>query len=234
MKRTLALETVKKIGKRVKISGWVNSMRSHRKIIFVDLRDRSGLVQIVFAPSPKPEVYELAQSLRPEWVIEVTGKVEKRPAGMENPKIETGNIEILAEVLKIFSKAKTTPFPIDTEGYEISEEARLRYRYLDLRRGRLQRNLKIRQKVIQFMRDFLQKRDFLEAFEYGVPPHGGIAFGLERFLAVLLGEPNIREVIAFPKTGDSRDLMMEMPSDVTGGQLKELHLKIVKKQPSKK
>jgi len=460
MKRILVLETKDKVGKRVKVAGWVNTIRSHGKIVFVDLRDRSGLVQIVFPPDQR-----LAKSLRPEWVVEVFGEVRERPKGMENPKIETGAIEILAEGLEIFSEAKTLPFSIDTLGYEIKEEKRLKFRYLDLRRERLKRNLKIRQKVIQFMRDFLQKRDFVEvetpiltkstpegardflvpsrlypgkfyalpqspqqykqllqvsgieryfqiarclrdedpradrqpefaqldiemsfveqedilnlieelfiklvkklfpekkitkipflrityketmkkyksdrpdirrdkksknelaflwvinfpmfewketekrwdtmhhpftrpqtedieeikrnpekilafqydlilngeeigggslrsykpeileavfevmghtkkearekfrhlfeSFEYGVPPHGGIALGIDRFLAVALNEPNIREVIAFPKTGDSRDLMMDMPSEATEKQLKELHLKIMKRK----
>ena len=463
MKRILVTKTKNKIGKRVKVAGWVNTKRSHGKIIFVDLRDRSGLVQVVFAPNSNSK--ELGKGLKPEWVIEVIGKVRKRPKGMENPKLETGKIEILAESLKVLSRAKTLPFPIDTEGYEISEEKRLKYRYLDLRRERLQRNLKMRQKVIQFMRDFLQKRDFVEvetpiltkstpegardflvpsrlypgkfyalpqspqqykqllqvagieryfqiarclrdedpradrqpeftqldiemsfveqedilklieelfiklikklfpekkikkipfpritykeameryktdkpdirknkesknelaflwvidfpmfewketekrwdamhhpftrpqtedieeikknpekilafqydlvlngyeigggslrsykpeileavfevmghtkkeirekfghlfeAFEYGVPPHGGIAPGIDRFLAVVLNEPNIREVIAFPKTGDFRDLMMNVPDKVSKEQLKELNIKIITKK----
>ncbi len=470
MKRTLAIETNKFIGKEVRVCGWVNSRRDHGKIIFIDLRDRSGLVQIVFVPNlkskikgQKSKIYELAQTLRPEWVIEVTGEVARRPKGMENPKIETGKIEIQAKTLKIVSQAKPLPFSIETDGYEISEEKRLKYRYLDLRRKRLRRNLEIRQKVIQLMREFLQKegflevetplltkstpegaRDFLvpsrlqpgkfyalpqspqqykqllqvagvekyfqiarclrdedpradrqaehtqldiemsfvtqeeilelverlyleickklfpekkitkipfprltyqealkkynsdkpdlrrkkddpselafcfvthfpmfewkkeekkwgamhhpftrpqtedpeeikahpekilafqydfvlngveigggslrttnlevllavfevlghsreevrkqfghllEAFEYGVPPHGGIAPGVDRFLAQVLGEPNIREVIAFPKTGDNRDLMMDAPSEVSEDQLKELHIKIIK------
>jgi len=473
MKRILNIEVIKYIGRKLKICGWVQTIRSHGKILFVDLRDRSGILQIVFTPyqnqfgtgqAPQnEEIYKIAQKLRPEWVIEVIGKVSKRPKGMVNPKLKTGGIEILAENLKILAKAKTLPFAIDTSGYEISEEKRLKYRYLDLRRERLKRNLETRQKVIQFMRDFLIKegfleietpiltkstpegaRDFLvparlqpgkfyalpqspqqykqllmiagleryfqiarcfrdedpradrqaehtqldiemsfveqddvldlverlytnlvkklfpekkiqkilfpripyreamekyktdkpdlrsdkrnpnelafcfivdfpmferkedekrwgamhhpftkpqtedigeikknpekilayqydfvlngveigggsirtinpdillavfevlghkkeevkkqfhhyfEAFSYGVPPHGGIAPGIDRFLAVLLNELNIREVMAFPKTGDNRDLMMGLPAEVTKDQLKELHIKIVK------
>ncbi|MCD6500718.1 aspartate--tRNA ligase [bacterium] len=463
MKRVLVKETTEQIGKVVRVCGWVNSRRDHGKIIFIDLRDRSGMVQIVFTPDLKSKIYELAQKLRPEWVIEVIGEVGKRPKGMENPKIETGNIEVKGSQLKVFSQAKTLPFSIENDGYEIKEEKRLKYRYLDLRRPRLQRNLEIRQKVIQFMRNFLQKKGFLEvetpiltkatpegardflvpsriyqgkfyalpqspqqykqllqvagieryfqiakclrdedpradrqaehtqldiemsfvtqeeildlveklyvslvkkifpekkiqktpfpriswaeaikkyksdkpdvrrnkkdqnelafcfvidfpmfewhekekkwgaqhhpftkpqtedikeiktcpkkilafqydlvlngfeigggsirttnldillavfevlghkpekvkkqfphyfeAFSYGVPPHGGIALGIERFLAILLPEPNIREVIAFPKTGDNRDLMMNIPSEVDEKQLKELGIKIIK------
>jgi aspartyl-tRNA synthetase len=105
---------------------------------------------------------KLAKELRPEWVIEVEGEIRKRPKGMENPKIETGAVELEAENLKVFSKAKTLPFAIDTSGYEINEEKRLKYRYLDLRRQRLRKNLEVRQKVIQFMREFLTKERFLE------------------------------------------------------------------------
>jgi len=464
MQRTLINETPKYIGKKVKVCGWVNSRRDHGKIIFIDLRDKTGLLQVVFGS----EIYEAAKNLRPEWVIEIIGEVEKRPKGMENPKIETGKIEIKAENLKVLSQAKTLPFAIDTDGYKIAEEKRLKYRYLDLRRKRLQKNLKVRQEVIRFIRDFLQNRGFLEvetplltkstpegardflvpsrlqpgkfyalpqspqqykqllmvsgieryfqiakclrdedpradrqaehtqldiemsfvsqedilnlveklyvelcgklfpekkitkipfprlsfktamkkyksdkpdlrknkkdeaelafcfitdfpmfewsehegrwgamhhpftkpqtediaqikqspekvlaqqydfvlngyeigggslrttdpkillavfevlghqkeevkkqfghlfeAFQYGVPPHGGIALGIERFLAILLSEPNIREVIAFPKTGDNRDLMMEVPSEVTEEQLRELHLKVIKPKKGK-
>ena len=462
MGRILNIETNKYLGKKVKVCGWVQTVRSHGKIIFLDLRDRSGLLQIVVSPEVGSLV-KLAKGLRPEWVIEVEGLVRKRPKGMENPKIETGGVELVAENLKVLSKAKTPPFAVDTLGYEIDEEKRLKYRYLDLRRPRLRKNLQVRQKVIQFMREFLMEegfvevetpiltkstpegaRDFLvpsrlekgkfyalpqspqqykqllmvaglekyfqiarcfrdedpradrqpeftqldiemsfvdqedifnlierlyvslvkklfpekriqkipfprisfkeamekyksekpdlrkdkknpeelafafivdfpmfewkkterrwdavhhpftrpqtenikeikknpdkilawqydfvlngyeigggslrtfkpeileavfevmghkksdikkkfghlfEAFEYGVPPHGGIAAGIDRFLAILLNESSIREVIAFPKTGDNRDLMMGMPAEVRPEQLKELGIKIVK------
>ncbi len=478
MEKISNIKTTEYIGKQVKICGWVQTKRSHGKIIFIDLRDKSSLVQIVFTPSSN--IYKLAQKLRPEWVLKIQGVVNKRPKGMENPKLETGKIEIQARNLEVLFQAKTLPFSIDTNGYEISEEKRLKYRYLDLRRPRLKKNLEIRQKVIQFMRNFLIERDFIEietplltkstpegsrdfivpsrlypgkfyalpqspqqykqmlivagfekyfqiarclrdedmrgnrqaehtqldiemafvsreeilelieklyiglvkkifpekkitkipfirmthkeamkkyksdkpdlrknkkdpdelafafitdfpmfkwhenpsagastelsrmssgqgkwgaehhpftmpqtedikkikkepknilalqddfvlngqeiggggirntnldvltavfevcghkkaeikknfknyfeAFSYGVPPHGGIAPGIDRFLAIVLNEPNIREVIAFPKTGDNRDLMMDVPSEVTNEQLKELHIKIVKKK----
>ena len=462
MKRILNLETIKYLGKKVKVCGWVNSIRSHGKIIFVDLRDRSGILQLVFTPEDE-SLYKIAQKLRPEWVIGVGGETRKRPKEMINPKVKTGKIELKSEKLEIFSQAKTLPFPIDTPGYEINEEKRLKYRYLDLRRERMKKNLIWRQKVIQFMREFLIKESFIEvetpiltkstpegareflipsrlypekfyalpqspqqykqmlqvagieryfqvarvlrdedpradrqaehtqldiemafvnqedilnlterlyislvkklfpekkfqkipfprleykkamkkyhsdkpdirknksdpnelafcfvidfpmfewhkedkrwgaqhhpftkpqtenteeikrnpekilafqydfvlngyeigggsirttnldvltavfevlghrkeetkkkfahyfeSFSYGVPPHGGIAPGIDRFLAVVFNEPNIREVIAFPKTGDGWDLMMDTPSEITENQLKELHIKIVK------
>jgi aspartyl-tRNA synthetase len=459
MERTLTNEATKYVGKSVRVFGWVDTRRDHGKLIFIDLRDRSGILQLVFNPENK-SLHQKAQELRPEWVICVEGKVKERPKGMRNPKIETGKVELEAETLEILSKAETLPFSIDKAGYEINEEKRLKYRYLDLRRERMKKNLTVRQKVIQFMREFLIGEGFLEvetpvltkstpegardflvpsrlqpgkfyalpqspqqykqllmvaglekyfqiarcfrdedpradrqaeftqldlemsfveeedildlieklyialvrklfpekritkipfprlsykkvmesyktdkpdlrrdkkdpdelafcfindfpmfewqkeekrwdavhhpftrpqtddikeikknpekilafqydfvlngfeigggslrsyrpeileavfevmghkkqdlkkkfghllgAFEYGVPPHGGIAPGIDRFLAVLLNEPNIREVIAFPKTGDNRDLMMDVPSEVEEEQLKELHLK---------
>ncbi len=489
MKRILSKETIKHSGKLVRVCGWVHSRRDHGKIIFIDLRDESGLVQIVFNPSNK-SVYELAEKLRPEWVIGVVGKVIQRPKGMENSEIKTGQIEISAENLKVYSETKTLPFEINRKDAIVripkaerivadvkkpkiitatSEEIRLRYRYLDLRREKMKKNLKLRFKVIQHIRKFLENEGFVEietpiltkstpegardfivpsrlhpgkfyalpqspqqykqllmvagfekyfqiarcfrdedpradrqmeftqldiemafieeedilnlierlyidiiktifprkfitqipfprlihkevmekyktdkpdlrkdksnpdelsflfvkdfpmfewrekenpstgsgqgrwdachhpftrpqienikkikkepqnilahqydfvlngweigggslrtykpeileavfevmgykkeeakkkfshlfkAFQYGVPPHGGIAPGIDRFLAILCGEPNIREVIAFPKTGDGRDLMMDMPSEITKEQLEELHIKI--------
>ena len=475
MKRILNIETTKYVGEKVRVCGWVQTIRSHGRILFVDLRDRSGILQIVFTPENK-EFYEKAKDLRPEWVVEIEGEIKERPKAMVNPKLETGRIELTPEKLEILSEAKTLPFPIDTSGYEINEETRLKYRYLDLRRERMRKNLEIRQKVIQFMKEILIKegfievetpiltkstpegaRDFLvparlqpgkfyalpqspqqykqllmiaglekyfqiarcfrdedpradrqaehtqldiemsfinqedildltehlytnlikklfpekkitkipfprityretmekyktdkpdlrkskknldelvfcfitdfpmfewhpdekrwgalhhpftlpnfgkqnlggqaktidecikemkknpektlayqydfvlngyeigggsirttnldvllavfevlghkkeetkkqfshyfEAFSYGVPPHGGIASGIDRFLTVVLNEPNIREVMAFPKTGDNRDLMMDLPSEVTEEQLKELHIKMIK------
>ncbi|MCD6550501.1 aspartate--tRNA ligase [bacterium] len=463
MKRILSSQAEKYLDQTIKVEGWICSKRSHGKLVFIDLRDMEGLIQVVFNPS-ESKAYEIAKKVKPEWVVEIKGRVSKRPEGMENPKIASGNIELRAEEIKIYSEAKTLPFAIDTDGYEISEEKRLRYRYIDLRRQRMKRNLEIRQRVIYFMRKFLIERGFVEvetpiltkstpegardflvpsrlhpgkfyalpqspqqykqllmisgiekyfqiaralrdedpradrqvehtqldiemaftsqeeilnlietlyialvkeifpekkilqipfpritykeaitkyktdkpdirenkeddqelafafitdfpmfewhekekrwgamhhpftkpqtediekikkypekilahqydfvlngyeigggsirttnldvllavfevlghkkeeikknfahyfeAFSFGVPPHGGIAAGIERFLAITLNEPSIREVIAFPKTGDGRDLMMNIPSEVTKKQLKELHIRIESK-----
>jgi aspartyl-tRNA synthetase len=174
MQRILIAEITKYPDKEVKVAGWVNTIRSHGKILFIDLRDRSGLLQVVLTPyhpaeagatgqDPKEKnLYELAQTLRPEWVIGVEGTVQRRPSGMINPKLETGSIELHPRTLEIFSRAKTLPFSIETDGYEISEEKRLKYRYLDLRRERTKKNLIYRQKVIQAMRDFLLKEGFIE------------------------------------------------------------------------
>ncbi len=462
MKRITNEETIKYINKEVKIAGWVNSIRSHGKIIFIDLRDRSGVIQLVSLPKNEKS-YEISKKIRPEWVVEVIGTVSKRPGKMINAKIKTGAVEISIKEINVLSKAKTLPFSIEGDGYEINEEKRMKYRYLDLRRERMKRNLIMRQKVIHFMRQFLIEKGFIEvetpiltkstpegardfiipsrlqpgnfyalpqspqqykqllqvagiekyfqvarcfrdedpradrqaeftqldiemsffsqeeilelieklfislvkkifpekkiqkipfpripykkvmekynsdkpdlrknknnsdelafafvvdfpmfewkkedkkwgamhhpftrpqtedvkkikkepekilafqydlvlngyeigggslrsykpeiletvfetlghskeeiqekfghlfrAFQYGVPPHGGIAPGIDRFLAILLNEPNIREVMAFPKTGDNRDLMMGAPDKVSQKQLKDLHLQIEK------
>ncbi|KKU85746.1 MAG: hypothetical protein A2667_03420 [Candidatus Wildermuthbacteria bacterium RIFCSPHIGHO2_01_FULL_47_27] len=468
MKRVFSSEVSQYIGSEVTVAGWVATVRSHGKLLFIDLRDMMGQVQIVFGPKHSKDIFDLANTMRPEWVIQVVGHVQKRPEGMENPGIPTGMLEIAAGELQVLSKANTLPFAVDTSGYEVSEEKRLKYRYLDLRRDRLHRNLRVRQQVISHMREFLQNENFievetpiltkstpegardflvpsrlqagkfyalpqspqqykqllqvagveryfqiarcfrdedpradrqaeftqldiemsfvgqddilglierlyrgivqklfpekrftqlpfprlryqeamekynsdkpdlrkdkndpnelgfafvvdfpmfewkesenrwdamhhpftrpqteeinelkkdpgkalafqydfvlngyeigggslrsfrpevleavfeimghekpeirdrfghlLEAFSYGVPPHGGIAPGIDRFLAIVLNEPNIREVMAFPKTGDSRDLMMRAPSGVSDEQLKEVHLHPEKKAQKK-
>jgi aspartyl-tRNA synthetase len=463
--RTLAAEIAEKEGKEVELLGWVDVRRDHGKLIFIDLRDRSGVAQVVFNPKNE-ELRVLAEKLRSEWVVKIKGTVGKRPAKMENPNIPSGYHEVPAESLEVLAEAKTPPFEIGADGREINEEVRMKYRYLDLRRPRLQKNIRNRHKLIKFIRDYLDgeqfteietpiltkstpegardyivpsrlypgkfyalpqapqqykqllmvagmeryfqiarcfrdedtrgdrqpeftqldlemsfveredvmklneklltalvkklypekkiskipfprmsyaeamekygtdrpdlrenksdlnelafcwiidfpffekadgggwtfthnpfsapKPDFmkdlmakknipgiltsqydiavngweigggsirnhtsealekvfeimgfetekiksnfghmLEAFSYGAPPHGGIAWGLDRLLMILENEPNIREVITFPKTGDGKDLMMDGPSEVSKEQLKELHLKIEKEK----
>jgi len=468
MKRIFNSQTPKNTGKEVKVCGWAQTLRSHGKILFIDLRDMTGLLQMVFIPQQE-SAYKIAKTIRPEWVIEVSGQIVERPIKMANPKVETGRVELAAKEIKILSEAKTLPFGIEGNGYEISEGKRMQYRYLDLRRQRMKKNLETRHKTCQFIREWLQKEGFVEvetplltkstpegardfivpsridpgkfyalpqspqqykqllqvagieryfqiarcfrdedprgdrqpeftqldmemsfmeeqeilelierlyielvrklfpekkiqkipfprmpysevmekyksdkpdlrknksdpdelafafvvdfpmfewkkeedrwdavhhpftrpktenieeikknpqkilahqydfvlngfeigggslrtyrpemleavfevmghkktaikekfghllaAFEYGVPPHGGIAPGIDRFLAIMMNEPNIREVIAFPKTGDNRDLMMGSPSEVEKGQLNELAIKIVKPKKKKK
>lgn len=160
MKRISVVETIEKTGEEVKLAGWVHQRRDHGQIIFIDLRDRSGLVQIVFTPQNKA-LYQAADSLRPEWVIGVEGKVNQRPKNMANPKIPTGEIELSVNKLKIFNKAKTPPFGINQEK-EINEELRLKYRYLDLRREKMKSNLVLRHKVIKVIRDFMDRQGFIE------------------------------------------------------------------------
>ena len=160
MKRILNIKTIKKEGEEVKLAGWVHIRRDHGKIIFVDLRDKSGLIQLVFLPDNK-ELYNLASSLRSEWVIEVIGKVNERPGKMINENLSTGKVEIEVQELKILNEAETTPFEINNDK-EIAEEIRLKYRYLDIRRIKMKRNLFIRHKVIKTIRDFMDKKGFTE------------------------------------------------------------------------
>lgn len=155
--RNLVKEITSLEGKEAKLFGWVATRRDHGKIIFIDLRDRSGIVQIVFTPQI-PE----AADLRAEYVIRVSGLVKKRPKEMVNEKIPTGFYEIEATKLEVVSRAKSLPVPIDTDGYEVGELARMKYRYLDLRRERMQKNLILRDKVTTLVRDYLHKRDFVE------------------------------------------------------------------------
>ena len=161
MKRIANIETSKCLGKAVKVCGWVNTVRSHGKIIFVDLRDRSGVLQIVITPEARL-LYEIAKKLRPEWVIGVEGTIEKRPAGMINPKVETGNVELHPSHVEVFSQAKTLPFEISGKKEEINEEIRMKYRYLDLRREKMRNNLILKQKVTNCIRDFLAREGFIE------------------------------------------------------------------------
>lgn len=150
-------------GQKVKLAGWVETRRDHGKLIFIDLRDRSGLVQVVFIPKKEGdnEFYKKAESLRSEFVVSITGKVNIRPKGMINPKIPTGEVEIEAEALEILNEAKTPPFEITTDK-EVNEEMRLKYRYLDLRRQKMKENLHLRHKMIKFFRDFLASKGFWE------------------------------------------------------------------------
>lgn len=159
--RILIKEIINKENQEVELKGWVDTRRDHGKLIFIDLRDRSGICQLVFLPKDK-EVYELANKLRSEWVIKVIGVVSQRPKGMENPALPTGNLEIQVKNLEIINQSETLPFAIDTDGHEIGEDIRMKYRYLDLRRKRLQKNLRNRAKIIKFIRDFLTERDFVE------------------------------------------------------------------------
>jgi aspartyl-tRNA synthetase len=141
--------------------GWVAARRDHGKLIFVDLRDRWGTVQAVFTPADK-ELLKQADRLRSEWVVRIEGMVKERPAGMKNPDTPAGAVEIEATALEIISEAATPPFALDTDGREIGEENRLRYRYLDLRRERVRRNIVMRDRAIAFIRDYLHQKDFLE------------------------------------------------------------------------
>ena len=151
----------KQIDSSFTLAGWVGRRRDHGGIIFVDLRDRSGIVQVVFNPAFSPDAYQAADQLRPEWVIQVKGTVNRRPPGSENPAMSTGDVEVVADEVIILNQSLTPPFYI-AEDSGADESLRLRYRYLDLRRPPMQRNLKLRHQVVKFIRDFLDAREFLE------------------------------------------------------------------------
>jgi aspartyl-tRNA synthetase len=147
-------------GQSVTLAGWVNSRRDHGGVIFIDLRDREGLTQVVFRPEEHPQVSEAAHGLRGEDVIQITGKVAPRLTGTENAKLATGEIEVIASELTVLNKSDVPPFPLDSK--LANEDLRLNYRYLDLRRGEMAQNLKTRHRVVKATRDFLDEKGFLE------------------------------------------------------------------------
>lgn len=146
-------------GKKVKLAGWVSRRRDHGQLIFIDLRDKSGIMQIVFNPETSQETHEKAKNLRSEWVISVTGTVNRRIEGAENKEISTGDYEMIVESMDVLSKSKTPPFEI-SDNKEVSEEVRLKYRFLDLRRESMQNKLNLRHKVTRFIWDDLSSKGF--------------------------------------------------------------------------
>lgn len=149
------------VGETVTLMGWVLRRRDHGGVIFIDLRDRRGLTQVVFNPEVNPEVHAKAHQLRSEWVIAVQGKVEPRPGDMANPKLATGAIEVLVDTLKILNTSETPPFPLD-EDTEVSDNLRLQYRYLDLRKPEMSANLMIRHQAVQTIRQYLNEQGFID------------------------------------------------------------------------
>ncbi|MFA6588091.1 MAG: aspartate--tRNA ligase [Patescibacteria group bacterium] len=160
MKRILVKDTVNKINEPVLLKGWVHNHRRLGKMVFVDLRDRSGIIQVLFMD----KMVEKANQIRPEWVVEITGKVVERGGKNKNQSSPTGGVEIHATDLKVLSEALTPPFPVndETKAQETSEDLRMKYRYVDLRRPSMRQNLVLRAKVNYFIRNFLTSEDFLE------------------------------------------------------------------------
>ena len=165
------------VGQQVTLAGWVNRRRDHGGLIFIDLRDRWGITQVTFNPEDPPAqsdvptvqaAHAVAEGMRSEYVVQVTGLVQRRPEGFENPNLTTGAIEVIATATTILNPSKTPPFYITNgaEGSEdkgdVDEALRLKYRYLDLRRERMASNLMVRHKLVRFIREFLSERDFLE------------------------------------------------------------------------
>jgi len=148
------------IGQTITLAGWINSRRDHGGVIFIDLRDREGLTQVVFRPEEHPQISEASHGLRSEDVIQITGTVAARLDGTQNSKLATGDIEVVASELKVLNKADVPPFPLDDP--KVNEDLRLEYRYLDLRTARMQQNLKLRHRIVKATRDFLDENGFLE------------------------------------------------------------------------
>jgi aspartyl-tRNA synthetase len=150
------------VGERPRVAGWVHRRRDHGGLIFIDVRDRTGLLQLVFHPESAPEAHAAAGRLRGEDVITVSGELVEREAGAVNPNIPTGEIELSVSELEILADAKTPPFEIAEEKGDVGEDTRLRYRYLDLRRAQMQRNIELRHRIAQAIRTYMNDRDFLE------------------------------------------------------------------------
>jgi aspartyl-tRNA synthetase len=151
----------KDVGSTVKVAGWVDTTRDHGGVVFIDLRDRTGKVQVVFSPEISKELTERAKKLRHEFVIAVEGEVRRRPPGTENPKLKTGEVEIYAHKLKILNKSLPLPFPIEDE-VKVGEEVRLKYRFLDLRRKKMAENVIFRHKLYQITRQVFNEEGFIE------------------------------------------------------------------------
>lgn len=161
MQRTLAIESVKHVGETIKVAGWVNTRRDHGGVIFVDLRDHTGLVQLVFNPDD-PAMFKDAESLRDEFCISAEGLVRNRGAGLENPHIPTGTVEVVAKKLEILNRSEPLPVATKDEGQQSSEEMRLKYRFLDLRRPSMQKMISERDRFYRVIRHYMEDHDFTE------------------------------------------------------------------------
>lgn len=158
MERTLIKESVSKVGETVLLKGWIKTIREHGKVVFIDLRDRSGIIQVVFWG----EIAEKARALGVEYVVEIEGLVKERSAGTVNSEIETGTVEIEGQKLEVLNASKTPPFEINKDTSSVEESLRLKYRYLDLRSERVNKNIKLRSEFVRRSREFLFSKDFTE------------------------------------------------------------------------
>ena len=161
MKRTLTLNSTQAIGERATVAGWVHSRRDHGGLIFIDLRDHTGLLQLVFNPD-QPQAFALAEELRDEFVISASGMVRERDEQLHNDKILTGNVELVVDELRILNRAETLPIQPFADGNQAGEELRLKYRFLDLRRGKVQTMLKKRAEMYRLIHQYMDEREFLE------------------------------------------------------------------------
>ena len=149
-------------GQTVTLTGWVNRRRDHGGVAFFDLRDRSGIIQVTINPDLPKEILDRVYDIRMEWVLQIEGVVQKRPDGMTNPKMATGEVEVIAQNVTIHNPSKTPPFMVSGDNDLPDENMRLKYRYIDLRRERMTRNMILRHKVVKFMRDYLDEKGFIE------------------------------------------------------------------------
>lgn len=159
--RTLVRELAANIGQTVTVSGWVHTRRDHGGLIFIDLRDHTDIIQLVIQPE-NAEAFALAEQVRDEFVISVTGLVKERDDSLKNPNISTGEIELVAENVRVLNRSETLPIPIHSDGPQASEELRLKYRYLDLRRSKMQDMLKKRSAYYRVLRDYMEENEFIE------------------------------------------------------------------------
>jgi len=163
MNRIYNTETIEKVGEQVLLKGWVHARRDMGKIVFFDLRDKAGLLQVVLTPGDlSKDDYEAVKQVRPEWVVEIEGEVQQRSEKQVNKNLPTGKVEVLAKSFKVLNVSKTLPFEIDKDTIGVNEEMRLKYRYLDLRSERMKKNLELRAKVILFIRNYLTHEGFTE------------------------------------------------------------------------
>lgn len=154
--------TIEHVGGTVTLAGWVHRIRDHGGVIFIDLRDRFGITQVTIGSDAPASVHDTAAQIRNEYVVQVHGTVQKRPEGLENPNLSTGQIEVAADSLKLLSSSKTPPFYVSGNANDVDEALRLKYRYLDLRRPNMAANLALRHEIVRFIREFLSDRGFLE------------------------------------------------------------------------
>ena len=159
--RILTGELKTKINETVTVAGWVNSRRDHGGLIFIDLRDHQGIIQLVITPENQ-QAFALAETLRDEFVISATGLIRERAADLKNPNIETGDIELVVESMELLNRSDTPPVNTHDDGPESGEELRLKYRYLDLRRPSMQNTLKRRAKFYSYLRSYMDQHDFIE------------------------------------------------------------------------
>ena len=159
--RILAKNSIDKIGEKITVKGWVNSRRDHGGLIFIDLRDHTGLLQLVISPD-FAESFELAEKCRDEFVISATGVVKERAENLKNPNISTGEVELIVENLEILNRSEPLPIAVLDNGQKSNEELRLKYRFLDLRREKMQKMLRRRAEFYREIRKFMENHEFIE------------------------------------------------------------------------